>query len=423
MAKAIISNIRALLPIFAVLLVVAAPTVGAERPLQSDLTSALNEYLTRVEAERGLDAAVLVARGDDIILRQGYGVADEASGSPFSPDTVIGIASISKQFAASAIMRLVDAGLVSLDQTLGSLLQDIPDDKAGITVHQLLTHTSGLRSDHMENDLEPLTRDEALDRILNTPLISNPGEQYSYSNSGYTLLAAIIEEVSGEDYHQFLADQFFLPLRMNNTGKWDEPRFVGRPVATGYMNGESSGPLNQLPGPYWTVTGNGDIVSTVDDMLTWYRALSAGEVLSPSATESMFTSYPTEDGSEIEYGYGWEISKRAGLGRIITHNGGGLTGNSILSDYQDLPLTIIILGNRISYRTLGPVPVVIRLPADETAAAIARVVATGDFSKLPTTTFMLWPYAFAALVLIALMCIGIIALVRNRRGRARSAAG
>lgn len=347
--------IRGAFPVLAALLVLAAPTIAAQPLLQSDLATDLEEYLTRVEAERGLDAVVLVARGDDIILRQGYGVADEASGSLFSPDSVVGIASISKQFAASAIMRLVDAGLVSLDQTLGSLLQEIPDDKAGITVHQLMTHTSGLRSDHMESDLEPLTRAKAIDRILNTPLISSPGERYSYSNSGYTLLAAIIEEVSGEDYHQFLANQFFLPLSMNNTGTWDEPRFKDLPVATGYMNGESSGALNQLPGPYWTVTGNGDIASTVDDMLAWYRALSAGEVLSPSATESMFASYTTEDGSDIQYGYGWEVSKRAGLGRIITHNGGGLTGNSVLSDYQDLPLTIIILGNRVTYRTLGPV--------------------------------------------------------------------
>jgi CubicO group peptidase (beta-lactamase class C family) len=406
-----------------VLLVLATPTVAAQIPLQSNLAADLEEYLIRVEAERGLDAAVLLARGDDIILCQGYGVADEASGTLFAPNTVVGIASLSKQFAAAAFMRLVDMGHVSVDQTVGSLLPHVPDDKAGITVHQLLTHTSGLSSDHMESDFEPLTRDEALDRILNTPLISQPGEQYSYSNSGYTLLAVIIEEVSGEDYHQFLTDQFFLPLRMRNTGTWDDPRFYDRPVATGYMNGESSGPLNQLVGPYWTVTGNGDIVSTVDDMFTWYRALSAGEVLSPSASESMFTSYTTEDGSDIQYGYGWEVSERAGLGRIITHNGGGLTGNSILSDYQDLSLTIIILGNRITYRTIGPVPVVIRLPADETASAIAQGVATGDFSKLPTPTFILLPYALAAVVLIALVSIGIISLVRNRRRRARSQAG
>jgi len=366
---------------------------------------------------------VLVARGDDIILRRGYGVADGASGTLFSPDTVVGIASISKQFAAAALMRLVDAGLVSVDQTLGSLLQDIPDDKAGITVHQLLTHTSGLRSDHMESDLEPLTRDEALDRILNSLLISRPGEHYSYSNSGYSLLAAIVEEISGHPYHQFLADQFFQPLHMHNTGTWDEPRFKDLPVATGYMNGVSSGPLNELPGPYWTVAGNGDIVSTAQDMLLWYRALRKGEVLSPGATESMFTSYTTEDGSDIEYGYGWEISEREGLGQLITHNGGGLTGNSILSDYQDLPLTVIILGNRITYRTLGPIPLVVRLPADETAAAIARGAATGDFSRLPTTTFVLWPYASAALVILALLGLGLSAIVRNRRRPATLEAG
>lgn len=216
-------SLRPALPILAALLIVTAGTIVAQPPAQSDLAADIDSYLTRVETEVGLDAAVLVAQGEHIILLKGYGVADDTSATPFSPDTVVGIASISKQFAAAAIMRLVDAGLLTVDDTLGSLLQDIPDDKAGITVHQLLTHTSGLTADHMDSDLEPLTKEDALDRILNSPLISSPGEHYAYSNSGYSLLAAIVEEITGHSYHRFLADQFFQPLRMHHTGTWDEP--------------------------------------------------------------------------------------------------------------------------------------------------------------------------------------------------------
>jgi len=386
-----------------------APVYARQVP---DLSEQIDAYLTRVEKERGLDAAVLVALSDEVILRRGYGLADEATRAPFSAETAVGVASISKQFTAAAIMRLVDQGKLSVTDTLGEYFPDVPADKAGITLHQLLTHTSGLKSDHMESDLDPLTKQNALERIFSAPLQSKPGAAFSYSNSGYTLLAAVVEEVSGQEHDTFLQNQFFIPLGMKSTGNWADPRFDSLPAATGYMNGESSGPLNQLAGPFWTVVGNGGIVSTVDDMLTWFQALYSGKVLSPESTRAIFTSYTTDKGQILEYGYGWEVSELEQLGRLITHNGGGLTGNSILSYYPDLKLTIIILGNRIIYQVLGPLPLVIELPADETSREIARGVNSGNFSTTPRMTFFIYPYLG---VLIGLLVSIIVMIVWFKR--------
>lgn len=393
----------------------AADTFGAQID-ESEMSRQVDDYLARVEADRGLDAAVIVMKDGEILVRKGYGIADDAAGSVFTPETAVGIASISKQFAAAAILRLVDQGKLSVEDRLGGLLPDVPADKAVVTIHQLLTHTAGLQSDHMESDLEPLSREVALDRILSAPLLSEPGEKYSYSNSGYTLLAAIVEEVSGQDYHEFLRGEFFDVLGMDRTGNWDDDRFDHYPVSIGYINGESSGPLNELPGPYWTVYGNGDIVSVVDDMLTWYLALSGGEVLSAESTDALFTSYTTSDGSDIQYGYGWEVSRREGLGRLIAHNGGGLTGSSMLSDYPDQGLRIIILSNRITYRTLGPIPLTVQLPADETSEALAKSIVSADFGTMPATTFVIWPYLCFLLLAMGL-AVGVVLIWLKRHSR------
>lgn len=392
-----------------------APPVLAATPSAQQI----DDYLKRVEAERGLDAAVLVVFDGKVLVRSGYGTANDATAMPFTAQTVVGIASLSKQFTAAAIMRLVDDGRLTVDARLGDLLPGVPADKAGITVHQLLTHTAGLQSDYMKSDLEPLTKHDALRRIFAAPLVAPPGTEFNYANSGYTLLAAIVEQVSGSGYYEFLRREFFDPFKMNNTGDWADPRFAPLPVSAGYMNGNSCGPVDKLPGPYWTVAGNGDILSTVDDMYRWYQRLHGGKVLSPASTRAMFTSYTTTGGTDIEYGYGWEVSRRAGLGRLITHNGAGITGNSILSDYLDQRLIIIILGNRVTYRTLWGVPLQFGLPADETTAALAQAVATGDYGAMPSTTWSIWPWLAAAGAVLAALVAAIVWGVKRRRRRRR----
>jgi CubicO group peptidase (beta-lactamase class C family) len=148
-------------------------------------------------------------------------------------------------------------------------------------------------------------------------------------------------------------------------------------------------------------------------MLTWFQALNSGKVLSPESTQAIFTSYTTDKGQILEYGYGWEVSELEQLGRLITHNGGGLTGNSILSYYPDLNLTIIILGNRITYQVLGPLPLVIELPADETSREIARGVNSGNFSTMPRMTFFIYPYLGVLIGILVSMIVMIVWLKRR----------
>ncbi len=402
--------------VIAIVVIVVLPlNVSAIQHGQSNLQNQIDEYFLRLARENHFSGAVLVAQNGEILLKRGYGRVNESDGSiSITPDTVFDIGSISKQFTAAAILRLEQDGLLNVLDRISEYFNDVPPDKAHITIHQLLTHSAGFTEDHFEDDLHPMTRDEAQQAIFSLPLGYQPGTDYHYSNTGYTLLAIIIEKVSGIPYTNYLRQTFFEPLGMTHTGFYND-NWSSSLVANTYFNGKDQGKPSDWPGPYWGVMGNGGVLSTVEDLYIWWQSLQNHSVLSPNQTEKLFARHISEGSSDSFYGYGWLIQDSP-YGNLITHNGGGIGGNSDLAVYSDKNLIIIICSNQIVWRTLfGSIPYEIRLPATEAREQLAHNIFEGDFSKLPQPTFLLVPY----LGTVAIIAIGVVSLIvflfrRNR---------
>jgi len=309
---------------------------------------ALSDKLDRWLVAADFKGSVLVSQGGAVVLRKGYGLADRENNVPYDADTVFSIGSITKQFTAAAILKLEMQGKLHVEDPIGKHLHGVPDDKKSITLHQLLTHTSGLESD-FAGDYEPVSRDEYVKRILASKLRSKPGGTFFYANSGYSLLGAIVEMVSGVPYEKFLRDNLFLPAGMRDTG-YKLPQWPLARIAVGYHAGKRWGRITEKPwaadGPYWALRANGGIHSTLDDMLRWHVALAGDTVLSAAEKVKMFRAQvPEGAGAETSYGYGWSIGKSAWGGSLIEHNGGNGTFFADFLRYVDDNLVVILSTN------------------------------------------------------------------------------
>ncbi|WP_219519011.1 serine hydrolase domain-containing protein [Nonomuraea ceibae] len=287
----------------------------------------LGDFLARTlpAGPGGPGGTVLTAHGDHITYCQGFGLADRATRTAATCDTAYDIMSITKQFTAAAILKLEVLGELRVTDPISAHLgRAVPAGKRGITVQHLLTHTSGL-PESLGDDYAPLTRDDLLARAMSAPLRTPPGAEFHYSNTGYSVLAAVIETVSGLSYERFLAKHLFAPAGMTSTG-YVLPRWKPGQVAVEYdATGRSMGRPHEHPwganGPYWNLHGNGGMLSTARDLFRWHRALMGDAVLPASAKTKLFTAYvPTGNDGE-SYGYGWNILRTDG-GRIAWHNGG-----------------------------------------------------------------------------------------------------
>ena len=240
-----------LLSILVIALVITAVpplNVSANQRDQSNLQNQIDEYFLRLVRKNHFSGAVLVARNGEILLKRGYDLLNDSGDSgSIGPDTVFDIGSISKQFTAAAILHLEQDGLLNVDDPISKYFDDVPPDKARITIHQLLIHSAGFTNDHFEDDLTPMTREEAQQAIFALPLGYQPGSNYTYSNTGYTLLAIIIEKVSGIPYTNYLHRSFFEPLGMSRTGFYNDKWSLSS-VANTYFNGKDQGKPSDWPG-------------------------------------------------------------------------------------------------------------------------------------------------------------------------------
>jgi len=325
---------------------------------KAEAAARVHAYLSRLEAF-GLAGGVLVADGSEVRLARGYGVADrgrpeagdkagraadgDAAGNgteshprPWTTGTVSTVGSITKQFTAAAIMKLVDQGRIAVDDSIGRFFDGVPPDKRGITIHHLLTHASGL-GEVGHGDFEFLSRDEIVLRALESGLLSAPGDEYTYSNLGYSLLGAIVEIVTGRDYEGWLRDRLLVPAGMYETG-YVLPDYELDRVAVGYRRGQRWGAiierLNPATGPSWVLRANGGVNSTMFDMLRWVRALGLvgadvgdsdrgtgpAPLLSERSRERMF-SPQIDEGAGSWYGYGWVVDTTSRGTPVIRHDG------------------------------------------------------------------------------------------------------
>lgn len=305
-----------------------APVASIGPGVPADSAAArVHRYLSRLEPF-GWHGAVLLSRGGEVLLARGYGMADHGDDGgaprPWTAGTVSTVGSITKQFTAAAVVKLAERGVLSVDDSLPAFFEEVPPEKRGITLHHLLTHTSGLRGVG-PGDFDAVSREEIVRLAMEAELASEPGSEYAYSNLGYSLLGAVVERVTGVAYETWVREHLFRPAGMYETG-YLLPRYDPARVATGYRDGERWGTvvgrIRPETGPSWVLMANGGMHSTLYDMHRWVRSLmTTDRVLSPASRETLLTPH-ADEGFGSWYAYGWVVDTTSRDTPVIQHDGG-----------------------------------------------------------------------------------------------------
>ncbi len=325
---------------------------GADPNVPMPPKESMVDYLfTRVIKDKYPGASMLIAQDGRILYENGFGFANIKQNKAIAPASTFRIGSITKQFAAAAILKLVEQGKISLQDPLSIYIPDFPKGDR-VTIHQLLTHTSGIHSftntpDFIKTVKKSIPQAEMLKKIASLGYDFEPGEKWLYNNSGYYILGFIVEKVSGQSFGEFLQANFFGPLEMKNTGVYAKGLKLPH-EALGYSYEDDKIDL-ALDWNMDLAGGAGNLYSSVGDLYRWNEGLFNEQVLEPSSLQAAFTPVKLNDGKEADaiggrYGYGWVISTFRGL-NVISH-GGGLHGfNTMLSRFPAENLTVVVLSN------------------------------------------------------------------------------
>jgi CubicO group peptidase (beta-lactamase class C family) len=322
----------------------------------ADLAKQLGTHLEQAAASDAFSGSVLVAKNGQTIFKQAYGMADKSNNHPNTTDMKFDLGSMNKMFTAVAIAQLAERGKLSFTDTISKLLPDYPNKALAekVTVHHLLTHTSGMGSYFNEKFMANLnnmkTVSDYLPLFANDPLAFEPGTKWQYSNSGFVVLGLIIEKLSGQTYFDYVREHIFKPAGMVNTDSYERDKSTPN-LAIGYTKmGDNGRPDPSAPRrantPMRAVKGSpaGGGYSTVDDLLKFSVALRGNKLLSPKYTE-IVTAGKVETGApgrKYAYGFGEEFSDGR---RIIGHNGGGPGIGANLDMFTELGYTVVVLGN------------------------------------------------------------------------------
>ena len=292
------------------------------------------------EAEE-FSGSVLVARDGEILFERGYGLANREWNVPNDGDTKFRLASVTKQFTAVAIMILHERGLIDLDAPVKTYLPDAPAAWDGVTIRHLLTHTSGVPNftdfdDYEASKTLPATIDSLIARFRDHPLDFQPGEGWTYSNSGYVLLTAVVEKASGQSYADFVSEALFQPLGMGDSG-YDSHAAILPRRASGYVP-TARGLVHADYIDMSIPQGAGALYSTTRDLLKWEQGLFGGRLLRPDSLTLLTT--PVRN----QYAFGLMIKEKDG-NTTVTHSGGIEGFNTYMAYDPARRMTVIVLGN------------------------------------------------------------------------------
>lgn len=314
-----------------------------------------DRYLTAMEQKKGFRGSVLIGQEDEILFNKGYGYANYEEKIKNTPDTLFAIGSITKQFTAMAIMQLYEKGLLDLDDAISKYIPGVVEGD-NITIKHLLTHTSGLINyTDLLLEMEEVPEDTSIDFVLglfkDEPLIFEPGTQWIYNNSGYVLLGCVVEKVSELSFDEYLKENIFKPLEMNDTGTYYDK--MEEDYAVGYVGITELTPVEADEILLKIAYGAGNILSTVNDMYKWDRALQTEKLVKKETLDMIFDIQEKMPESEVYtfdgYGFGWFIENNPELGKIVSHGGNTLSYSAQLSKYVDKDITIIITTNAGNY--------------------------------------------------------------------------
>ena len=284
---------------------------------------------------------VLVARGDTVVMSKAYGSANLEWKIPNTTTTKFRLGSVTKQFTAASILLLEERGKLSIADPVSKYLSNAPAAWEKITLHHLLTHTSGVPNftnfpAYRTFQLSTTTPDKTIALFRDKPLDFAPGEKWNYSNSGYILLGAIIEKVSGVSYERFVTDNIFTPLGMKDSGYDSNSRIIER-RATGYAP-SPNGPVNSGFIDMSVPHGAGALYSTTEDLLRWQRGLIGHKVISAASLQKMMTP--------VKNDYGFGVFVATPNNRKMMQHGGGIQGfNTDLRYFPETSITVVVLSN------------------------------------------------------------------------------
>jgi len=308
-----------------------------------DIAAQVNEYMNAGLKQGRFSSAILIARDNKILVSDGYGVANYEEDIPIMPFTKFRIASVTKQFTAMAILILQERGKLKVEDPVCKYVSECPSAWEQVTVHHLLTHTSGIPDYAGLPDFDkphklPATVPSLIARFKDKPLNFKPGEEFRYSNSNYALLGSIIERISGKSYQAFLQENIFEPLKMSNTG-YDEASAILKHRARGYVRqGEklTNAEYVDMSVPY----AAGGLYSTVEDLYLWTEALSTAKLVSEKTLAVMATPFKNN------YAYGLTVKEEFGR-KLVSHTGVIEGFTSFVGRYPNDKVTVIVLNNSV----------------------------------------------------------------------------
>ena len=325
--------------------------------------SQIDSVFDSLKSTNAPGAAVLVVRNGKAVFRRGYGVTDLRTRHLIDPETNFRLASFTKQFTATCIMLLVHDGKLHYDDHLTDVFPDFPEYGKAITVRNLLNHTSGL-PDYEEILMKqyPNTPDDKIPQILDAGVLQSleqqtagqfpPGSKWQYSNSGYAVLAMIVEKVSGKKFGDFLRERIFVPLKMNHTLAYEKGKNEVPRRAYGHTKEKDGNWRETDQSPTSAVLGDGGIYSSIDDLEKWDSALREHTLLSeaemqPALTPVEPTAGPAKfhSGKTLSYGFGWFLDPYQGHRRMF-HDGETIGFLTTIQRFPDDKLTVIVLANR-----------------------------------------------------------------------------
>jgi CubicO group peptidase (beta-lactamase class C family) len=327
----------------AAVLAVAGVLLAAIGATAQDLSGKFDEYMKAATAS-SFTGSVLVSRDGKVLFARGYGHANEEFAVPNAADTKFRLGSITKQFTAASILLLQERGKLNVSDPICKYLSSCPAAWTPISVHHLLTHTSGIPSytdvksfeEYRQLSLMTVTPAGFVETFKSKPLEFEVGQRFKYDNSGYFLLGYLIELISGRSYEAFLQENIFGPLTMTNSGYDTHDRILSN-RATGYSNRNGV----RINSPYLDMTvpyAAGSLYSTVNDLMTWNEALYSGKLLTAKSLEAMLTV------NLGGYAYGVAVSRMHNR-RVVSHAGGINGFSTELTRFPDDRVTIVLLRN------------------------------------------------------------------------------
>lgn len=321
---------------------------AAEKTLEQKL-SEVDEIFTAYDSPEMPGAAVMIIENGTVILQKGYGMAHFATNSPVTAKSNFRLASATKQFTAMSILQLVEKGELSLDTSLTDIFDNFPDYGNSLTIEHLLQHTSGIA------DYGPMGKTEigrqfvdkdVLDFAMSLDSADFPvGEKHEYSNTAYVVLTQVLEKITGQTFRDYLKDNIFDPAGMENTLAYENGINEVSNRVFGYSIEEDGIILETDQNKWSALLGDGGIYSNLEDLYKWDQLLYTDKLLGQDYMDMSFSNHKINDGSLMDYGYGWRIEAYKGMD-ILYHTGSSIGFRNILYRIPSMNFSAVILTNR-----------------------------------------------------------------------------